>query len=64
MATLYVLSTETYSGKTAVVIGLGLRMRNDGFSVGYMKPVNTNAVLPVSYTHLASLIRSTQRLAR
>ena len=45
MATLYVLSTETYSGKTAVVIGLGLRMRDDGFSVGYMKPVNTNAVL-------------------
>ena len=31
MATLYVLSTETYSGKTAVVIGLGLRMRDDGF---------------------------------
>jgi hypothetical protein len=45
MATLYVLSTETYSGKTAVVIGLGLRMRDDGFSVGYMKPVNTSAVL-------------------
>lgn len=45
MATLYVLSTETYSGKTAVCIGLGLRMREDGYSVGYMKPVNIGAAL-------------------
>lgn len=45
MATLYVLSTETYSGKTAVCIGLGLRMREDCCSVGYMKPVNLSAVL-------------------
>lgn len=45
MATLYVLSTETYSGKTAVCIGLALRMQADALSVGYMKPVNTGAVL-------------------
>lgn len=45
MATLYVLSIETYSGKTAMSIGLGLRLRADGFQVGYMKPVNTNAIL-------------------
>ena len=45
MATLYVLSTETYSGKTAVCVSMGLRMRNDGFDVGYMKPVNMAAVL-------------------
>lgn len=45
MATLYILSTETYSGKTAVCIGLSLRMQRDGHSVGYMKPVNTGAVL-------------------
>lgn len=45
MATLYVLSTETYSGKTAVCVSLGLRMRDDGFDVGYMKPVNMGAVL-------------------
>lgn len=45
MATLYVLSTETYSGKTAVCVSLGLRMRDDGFNVGYMKPVNMGAVL-------------------
>lgn len=45
MATLYVLSTDTYSGKTAVCISLALRMRADGLSVGYMKPVNTGAVL-------------------
>lgn len=45
MTTLYILSTETYSGKTAVCIGLSLRMQRDGYSVGYMKPVNTGAVL-------------------
>lgn len=45
MATLYVLSTETYSGKTAVCIGLGMRLRADGYNVGYMKPVNTAAAL-------------------
>jgi len=45
MATLYVLSTETYSGKTAVCVSLGLRMRADGYDVGYMKPVNMGAIL-------------------
>jgi hypothetical protein len=45
MATLYVLSTETYSGKTAVCVSLGLRMRDDGYGVGYMKPINMSAVL-------------------
>jgi hypothetical protein len=45
MPTLYVLSTETYSGKTAVCIGLGMKMRADGYDVGYMKPVNTAAIL-------------------
>ena len=45
MATLYVLSTETYSGKTAVCVSLGLRMRDDGIDVGYMKPLNMGAIL-------------------
>jgi BioD-like phosphotransacetylase family protein len=51
MATLYVLSTETYSGKTAVCVSLGLRMRDDGYDVGYMKPVNMGAVLQAGQPH-------------
>lgn len=45
MATLYVASTETFVGKSAVCLGLLNRMRSDGFAVGYMKPVS------VSVTH-------------
>jgi uncharacterized protein len=37
---LYVASTETYSGKSALCIGLMRRLRNDGFKVGYFKPVS------------------------
>lgn len=56
MATLYVLSTETYSGKTAVCIGLGLRMRAECCSVGYMKPVNTSAVLHAGQPYDADVV--------
>lgn len=42
MATLYVASTETFVGKSAVCIGLLQRMQRDGFSVGYMKPVSVS----------------------
>jgi uncharacterized protein len=45
MATLYVASTETFVGKSAVCVGLLRRMQRDGFAVGYMKP------LSVSVTH-------------
>jgi uncharacterized protein len=45
MATLYVASTETFVGKSAVCIGLLRRMQQDGFRIGYMKPVS------VSVTH-------------
>jgi uncharacterized protein len=37
---LYVTSTETYSGKSALCIGLMRRLRQDGFKVGYFKPVS------------------------
>ena len=41
MATaLYITSTETYSGKTAVCIGIAHRMRRDGLRVGYFKPLS------------------------
>jgi BioD-like phosphotransacetylase family protein len=43
MATIYVTSTETFSGKSALCVGLGKRLLRDGFTVGYMKPVSTTA---------------------
>jgi BioD-like phosphotransacetylase family protein len=43
MKALYVTSTGTFSGKTALCAGLGKRMQRDGFEVGYMKPVSTTA---------------------
>ena len=45
MANLYVTSAETFSGKSALCIGLGIRFRADGLKVGYMKPVNVNSQL-------------------
>jgi BioD-like phosphotransacetylase family protein len=43
LATLYVASTETFVGKSAVCIALLRRMQRDGFHVGYMKPVSVSA---------------------
>jgi uncharacterized protein len=41
MATLlYVASTETFVGKSAVCLSLLKQMRQDGFKIGYMKPVS------------------------
>jgi len=45
MANLYVTSAETFSGKSALCIGLGIRFRSDGLKAGYMKPVNVNSQL-------------------
>ncbi len=45
MANLYVTSAETFSGKSALCIGLGTRFSADGLKVGYMKPVNVNCRL-------------------
>jgi BioD-like phosphotransacetylase family protein len=42
MASLYVASTETFVGKSAICVGLLERARRDGFTVGYMKPVSTS----------------------
>ncbi|MFP4437179.1 MAG: phosphotransacetylase family protein [Chloroflexaceae bacterium] len=50
MATLYIASTETFVGKSAVCLGLLNRMRRDGFAVGYMKPVS------VSVAHTSTAI--------
>jgi BioD-like phosphotransacetylase family protein len=38
METVLVISAETFSGKSAICITLGQRMRRDGYKVGYVKP--------------------------
>jgi len=40
MVTLFVMSMERYSGKTAVCLGLARKMASDGLSVGYFKPLS------------------------
>jgi len=40
MKTLYVTSVERYSGKTAVILVLGKRFQDDGYKVGYLKPLS------------------------
>ncbi len=42
MATVYITSAETFSGKSALCVGLGVRLSKDGLRGGYMKPVNVN----------------------
>ncbi len=39
--TVYVTSTQTFSGKSALCVGLLRRFRQEGLAVGYMKPVST-----------------------
>jgi BioD-like phosphotransacetylase family protein len=41
MATIYVASTEAFSGKTSLAIGLGKHFQRMGLSVGYIKPLTT-----------------------
>ncbi len=40
MVTIYVASTETFVGKSAVCVGLLDRAQRDGLTIGYMKPVS------------------------
>lgn len=39
MITVYILSTESFSGKTALCFGLSARLKRDGLRVGYFKPL-------------------------
>lgn len=41
MVTLYVVSTEAFSGKTGLCLAIGLELKQRGYKVGYMKPVGT-----------------------
>lgn len=45
MATLYVTSTETFSGKSALCVGIAKRIEQDGLTFSYMKPLSTGARL-------------------
>src|SRR5512147_788863 len=51
MANLYITSAETFSGKSALCVGIGLRFRADGLKTGYMKPVNINCPLCDGLAH-------------
>lgn len=41
MSSIYVASTEAFAGKTSLAIGLGKRFQEDGYRVGYIKPVTS-----------------------
>lgn len=43
MAVLYISSIEKFSGKSSFCFGIGKRLRQEGLSVAYMKPVSTAA---------------------
>jgi len=40
MNSLYITSTNRFSGKTAVCLALGKRFQSDGYKVGYLKPLS------------------------
>ncbi|MEW5959687.1 MAG: phosphotransacetylase family protein [Chloroflexota bacterium] len=40
---IYITSTQPFSGKSALCVGLLRRFQGDGYRVGYMKPVSTMA---------------------
>ena len=40
---IYITSTQRFSGKTALCIGLIHWLQRKGFSAGYMKPISTTA---------------------
>ncbi len=41
MKALYITSVQRFSGKTAFCLALGQRLQQDGYKVGYFKPVST-----------------------
>ncbi|MGQ9521499.1 MAG: phosphotransacetylase family protein [Anaerolineae bacterium] len=47
MKSLYVPSLQSFSGKTAVCLALGRRLQQDGYRVGYFKPLSTQAWEPI-----------------
>ncbi len=45
MVPIFLASTTPYSGKTLIALGLALKLREQGFSVGYIKPLGTTPVM-------------------
>jgi BioD-like phosphotransacetylase family protein len=42
MVPLYIGSTAGYSGKNLVTTGIGMRLKRDGYRIGYLKPLGTH----------------------
>jgi len=42
MVPLYIGSTSGYSGKNLVTMGIGARLKRDGYRIGYFKPLGTH----------------------
>jgi len=63
---LYITSVITFSGKTSLCLGLGLRLQSDGLQVGYLKPVGTQPFMVG--THMAdedaNFVRQVLRLEK
>jgi uncharacterized protein len=51
MASLYVTSSEAYSGKSAVCLGVGIKFGGEGLKIGYLKPVNTHCEVRDGVAH-------------
>lgn len=47
MKALYITSVQTFSGKTAICAALGRRLQQDGYHVGYFKPLSTQPWEPI-----------------
>jgi uncharacterized protein len=45
MKALYITAAVTYSGKTALALGIGLKLQSAGRKVGYFKPISTQPYL-------------------
>jgi BioD-like phosphotransacetylase family protein len=44
MIPVFIVSNRSYSGKTFIALGLGLALREQGYRVGYMKPIGKTPV--------------------
>lgn len=63
---LYITSVVTFSGKTSLCLGIGLRMQADGLKVGYLKPVGIQPVMVQGklIDEDASFVRQVLRIER
>lgn len=41
LKSIYLLSAQPYSGKSLIIVGLGLQLKEEGYQVGYFKPFGT-----------------------